>query len=342
MRQKILLLILAVFALLFLRFASQLFLFFRIPVVDKSTIVAIKVYPDEGIQSVARELRQQKIIPNATFFTWMFILTNRQLRFGEYDIRYPMTAQQLLNHMTQGIGLVKHRLTIVEGWTFADIRTALSRDNNLTQTIFHESDESILKSLQSSEKNTEGLFYPSTYFFTWNNTDLSVLKTAYRKMQKLLQTEWSNRDGHLPYQTPYQALIAASLIERETALTSEKPLIASVIVNRLNKHMPLQIDPTVLYGLHEPFGTAITKKDLKTKTPYNTYLLYGLPPTPICMPSESSLYAALHPATTDYLYYVANGKGGHTFSKTYQSHLQEVVQYRQSVEATENNANRDR
>ena len=328
MRHNILILICTIFALLFLHLSSQLFLFFRMPLVSKATSTSIKVYPSESIQAVAAELYRQKLIANPTFFAWMYSLSSQHLHFGEYDIKYPITAHRLLKNMLQGVGLVKHRLTIVEGWTFNDIRLALSRDTNLSQTLFDQTGQAIMTSLKSPETNPEGLFYPNTYFFTWNNTDLSVLKTAYQKMQTILQKEWTNRAPNLPYQNAYQALIVASLIERETALNAEKPEIASVIINRLAQHMPLQIDPTVLYGLKQPYGATITKKDLQSKTPYNTYVINGLPPTPICMPSESSINAALHPATTDYLYYVADGKGGHTFSKTYRAHEKAVDAYR--------------
>ena len=197
-----------------------------------------------------------------------------------------------------------------------------------------------MNQLGAGNINAEGLFYPDTYFFTWGNTDLSVLKTAYLKMQKILDLAWNNRAPNLPYQNAYQALIAASLIEKETAIAAEKPLISSVIINRLAKNMRLQIDPAVQYGAEKNFTNVITKKELKTKTPYNTYLNAGLPPTPICMPSESSILAALHPATTDYLFYVATGTGGHNFSASYVEHEQQVAVYRKSVSVSDTEAKR--
>jgi UPF0755 protein len=150
-------------------------------------------------------------------------------------------------------------------------------------------------------------------------------------MQTIVQTDWQNRAPNLPYQNAYQALIVASLIEKETSVDTEKPLIASVIINRLKENMPLQIDSAVQYGVDKIFGGELTKEELGAKTPYNTYLIKGLPPTPICIPSQSSILAALHPAETDYLYYVATGKGGHNFSKTYQEHLVQVKEYRDNL-----------
>jgi len=292
------------------------------------------VYPGEPAPTVISRLYQANVIRHPWIFSMMLTLeSDRQhLYFGEYQLTMGMTSSQLLHNMTQGKGLVKHRITFVEGWTFDDIRQALSNDKNLKQTLTMASNTSIAP-LFGKEKPTslEGLFYPDTYFFTWGNTDVSVLSTAFQKMQMIMQTTWQRRAPDLPYQNPYQALIVASLIERETSIATEKPIIASVIVNRLQKNMRLQIDPTVQYGLKKPFGYTIMQKDLEKKTAYNTYLIAGLPPTPICMPSQSSIDAALHPARTDYLYYVATGSGGHHFSVTYQEHLQEVKHYHQEL-----------
>ncbi len=320
-------------AFYFLHITHAVSRFFLSPVVQLGEKTAIKVHPGETISSVSTRLSQQGVIKNPILFEQIALLTtqNGNLRYGEYQIQYPMTAWQLLGHMKHGKGLVKHRFTIVNGWTFENIRTALSSENDFKQTIPPLTNAAVMQSLQSKQTHAEGLFYPDTYFFTWGNTDLSVLKTAHQKMQIILQKEWQNRAPNLPYQNAYQALIVASLIERETSVDAEKPTIASVILNRLQKNMRLQIDPTVLYGISKTFEGPITKTDLKTKTPYNTYLITGLPPTPICMPSESSIYAALHPAQTDYLYYVATGVGGHNFSATYVDHEKQVAVYRSNI-----------
>src|SRR3990167_4237099 len=332
-KHKFLISLLIIAAFIFLALSSLTYQFFRGPLVKKNNSASVEVYPGQDIHVLVAHLYNRKIILYPNFFTWLVTVTSNrfQLRYGEYQIKYPMTAWELLKHMKAGTGLVKHRFTIVEGWTFSDIRTALLKNADLNQTLINQSNQAILQKLNAPEQHIEGLFYPNTYFFTWGNTDLSILKTAYQKMQKILQTDWAGRAQNLPYQNAYQALITASLIEKETALPAEKPLIASVIVNRLANNMRLQIDPTVQYGVDQNFNNPITKKDLETKTPYNTYLNDGLPPTPICMPSESSILAALHPATTNYLYYVATGKGGHNFSATYAQHLQQVKEYRNTL-----------
>jgi UPF0755 protein len=336
MRKKIFTIVFAAFILFVLYFSGLLFDIFRVPIVEQGVSTSVKVYPNEKLSTLAQTLHQKKLIRYPGLFQWVVELTNNEyaLRFGEYEIKYPMTAWQLLQHITHGTYLVKHRFTIVNGWTFDQVREALLSNTDLDQTLPAQSNQAVLKTLQSPQAHIEGLFYPDTYFFTWGNSDISVLKTAYQKMQALLQKEWENRAANLPYQNMYQALIVASLIEKETSVVSEKPLIASVIMNRLAKKMRLQIDPTVQYGLNKTFGGPITMKDLRTKTPYNTYLMNGLPPTPICIPNQSSIEAALHPATTDYLYYVATGDGGHHFSKSYQEHLIQVKSYRDTLKAS--------
>lgn len=318
----------------FLYIASVIHDFFKAPLVKKNITTSIKVYPNQDAHVVVSNLHQQQLIQHTTLFKYFIdVCGDRyQLRYGEYEINHQITAWKLLRHMIHGTGLVKHRLTIVNGWTTNQVLTALAADPNLNQTLTNQPKTTLLQALNAPEKNAEGLLYPDTYFFTWGNTDISVLKTAYQKMQTILQNDWNNRAPNLPYQNAYQALIVASLIEKETSVDAEKPIIASVIINRLAKNMRLQIDPTVQYGLDKTFGGVITKKDLDTKTPYNTYLIDGLPPTPICMPSQSSIFAALHPAETDYLYYVATGNGGHNFSKTYAEHLKQVAEYRDTIQ----------
>ena len=323
-----------IFIFIFLYITSALHDFFRTPMVKKGVITSIKVFPGQPANMLAQHLYQNNMIRHPTLFNLLIDISGArfQLHYGEYEIKHPLTAWDLLQNIEQGTGLVQHRLMIVNGWTFSQVVATLNNDPDLKHTMTGESNQQILQQLNATQPHPEGLFYPNTYFFTWGNTDISVLKTAYDKMQTVLQTDWQNRARNLPYQNAYQALIVASLIEKETSVDAEKPLISSVIINRLAKNMRLQIDPTVQYGLNKAFGGSITVKDLKTKTPYNTYLIDGLPPTPICMPSESSIQAALHPAQTDYLYYVATGTGGHHFSKTYAEHLVQVGEYKKATD----------
>lgn len=318
----------------FLYVISSVHDLFQRPLVNNGVVTSVKVYPGSRTAELIETLSQRDLISHPVFFRWLIDVSGARyaLHYGEYTIEYPMTAWDLLSNIKAGTGLTQHRITIVNGWTFQQVMDALNNNPDLKHTLSNLTNQQILQKLGASQTHIEGLFYPNTYFFTWGNTDLSVLTTAYQKMQTLLKTDWQNRASNLPYTNVYQALIVASLIEKETALDSEKPLISSVIVNRLAKNMRLQIDPTVQYGLNKTFGGAITKTDLQTKTPYNTYLIYGLPPTPICIPSPSSIDAALHPATTDYLYYVATGDGGHHFSKTFEEHEKQVAAYRSVIQ----------
>lgn len=315
-----------------LYFISVLYHFFRIPMVKQGVELSVKVYPNQTIPIVTQSLVQQGLMPHPALFEWVGNMMDGRLCFGEYAITYPLTAWQLLQNMHAGTGLMKHRLTIVEGWTFAQIRAAMDKNPDLTHTIDTLSNEQIMQKLGAAEHNPEGMFFPNTYFFTWGNTDLSVLKTAFEAMHTKLYPLWQKRSLSLPQKTPYQALIVASMIEKETADVAEKPLVASVIDNRLATGMRLQIDAAVRYGLQKEVSIPLSAKELAVKTPYNTYQIVGLPPTPICMPSLTSIEAALHPAATDYLYYVANGKGGHTFSVTYADHEKAVQVYRKEQE----------
>lgn len=322
-----------VVVVIFFHIISLFYAFFNTPLVQHNINTAIKIYPGQSAATLLQRLHAQQEIRTSFLFdkAIQWVGAANRLHFGEYQVQYPMTAWRLLCNMRRGTGLVKHKLTIVNGWTFQNMRDAITQDDNFHVKVAAQSHIALMQSLQSSYQNPEGLFYPDTYFFTWGNSDMTVLKVAYQKMQHVLQTAWENRAPNLPYINAYQALIVASLIERETSLDSEKPIIASVILNRLAKKMRLQVDPSVQYGLGKSFGSVITKEDLSSKTKYNTYFISGLPPTPICMPSVSSINAALHPATTDYLYYIATGVGGHHFSKTYAEHEKQVAQYRRTI-----------
>lgn len=305
------------------------YIFYR-PVVKSGVVSSFKIYPNDQLSTVVERLVKAKIIQDPILFTWLVDITksHQELRYGEYKITANLSQWQLLQNMTQGTGLVQHRVTLVNGWTFDQVRSALASHDSLQQTIGDQVATTV-KDVTGKKQHPEGLFYPDTYFFTWGNADISILKTAHEKMKNTLADLWKNRSPDLPYKSSYQALILASLIERETSIPEEKQLVASVILNRLKRKMRLQIDPTVQYGLGKSYGSVITKKDLSSKTAYNTYVIKGLPPTPICMPSRSSIEAALNPAKTDYLYYVATGTGGHRFSKTYREHKKAVEQYRQ-------------
>lgn len=312
------------------------------PMLVRQGVTSIKVYPGNTIHDLAKILYAKRLITHPHIFIFAARLSghSKKLRFGEYRIWPGMSAYTLLNNIISGRDLVKYQITFVEGRTFQDMLNVLEEDPNLFHRLKGKSTEEIMQLLGHPGEHPEGLFMPETYTFIWGNTDIEILSHAYERMQKYLTKQWEQRASGLPYRSAYQALIIASLIEKETSVDSERPIIASVILHRLKKRMRLQVDPTVLYGLNKPYNTPITRDDLKSKTSYNTYRIYGLPPTPIDMPSKASIYAALHPANTPYLYYVATGDGSHIFSKTYAEHLRAVKKYRawQKQQLEESNA----
>ena len=218
-------------------------------------------------------------------------------------------------------------LTFVEGITFAEMRAQLESATELQITLKGLSNTDVLKKIGASESNPEGLFFPDTYRFSAGTTDLELLKKSYRMMQQKLAQAWEQRDPGLPYKVPYEALIMASIIEKETGRADERPLIGSVFTNRLKIPMRLQTDPTVIYGMGQRFDGNIRRRDLTTDTPYNTYTRDGLPPTPIAMPGWGALLAAVKPAQSDKLYFVAKGDGSHYFSRSLDEHNRAVAKY---------------
>lgn len=297
--------------------------------------VTVKVPRGSNITDLSTRLTEKKLIHHPRFFLMMveFNDQSKKLKFGEYLIKSGMSAADLLSNVTRGTGLAHFNITFIEGWTFTRMRQLLNHHSHLIHKTENKTSEQVMLMLGVSHKHPEGLFFPDTYTFTWGVEDLEVLKRAYQKMQSFLTKQWEQRADGLPYKTAYEALIVASLIEKETAVPQERTRIAGVIVRRLRKGMRLQIDPTILYGLHKPYSSVITLRDLAKKTPYNTYKVNGLPPTPIDMPSAASIIAALHPAAGKALYYVARGDGSHVFSATYKEHLDAVKKYRATIKA---------
>jgi UPF0755 protein len=241
-------------------------------------------------------------------------------RAGEYRLPPGLTPRKLLVLLSSG-EVVQYRITLVEGWTFRQFAQALAAD----PVLIHELDLDDPYAwdpgtLFEGMGHAEGWFLPETYQFTRGDSDRDILLRSNAAMNEALQAAWQGRDTGLPLDSPYELLILASIIEKETALDAERDRIAGVFVRRLNKGMRLQTDPTVIYGIGETFDGDIKRRDLRTDTPYNTYTRHGLPPTPIAMPGRASLEAAAHPADGEALYFVADGKGGHTFSKTLAEH----------------------
>jgi len=300
------------------------------PLLTRGEVTSIKVYPGSTIHDIANGLNQRGLMTHPRFFVFDARLSGfaRQLRFGEYRITPGMSASQLLSNIVSGKGLVKYNVTFIEGWTFQDIKNLLEQNNNIRHLLKNKTNKEIMRMFGHPGQHPEGRIFPDTYMYVWGNTDLEILQKAYQRMQSFLSEQWENRADNLPYKNAYQALIVASLIEKETSLPVERPIIASVILRRLKKRMRLQVDPTVLYGLKKSYASVISKRDLRSNTAYNTYKIYGLPPTPIDMPSAASIIAALHPAHTNYLYYVSRGDGSHEFSVNYKQHLSAVHRFR--------------
>ncbi len=250
----------------------------------------------------------------------------QQIKAGSYELTAPLKPLELLGKLTRG-DVTQAELTFIEGWTFRQLRAALDASPDLRHDTLGLNDAQIMQALGAPQRQAEGLFFPDTYLFSRGASDLSVLRRAYRAMQRHLALEWARRDANLPYKDPYQALIMASIVEKETGRATDRAMIAGVLVNRLRDGMLLQVDPTVIYGMGERFDGNLRKKDLTTDGPYNTYTRPGLPPTPIAMPGLASLRAALRPAQTDDLYYVARGDGTSVFSRTLEQHNRAVDLY---------------
>lgn len=253
----------------------------------------------------------------------------QRIKAGEYRIPAGMKPAGLLQRIIAG-DVVQHDFTIIEGWTFAEMMDALADVPALKHTLAGLDGEAIMKRLGHDHADPEGWFLPETYLFPRGATDLSILRRAHRAMHATLRELWPQREKHLPYDSPYEALILASIVEKETALPEERPRVAGVFVRRLTIGMRLQADPTVIYGLGPAFEGNLTLEDLRTDTPYNTYTRAGLPPTPISLPGRASIKAALHPANGDALYFVATGEGGHEFSATLAEHRRAVRRYQKN------------
>ena len=257
---------------------------------------------------------------------WRFNLAGQSLHSGEYRLTQGMTAIQLLDQWRRG-EVVQYSLTLVEGWNFRQVRAALAQQTKLEQTITELSDAELMTRLGWEGQHPEGWLFPDTYSYVSGMRDFDLLKQAGNRQQQVLAEEWEKRAADLPYATPYQALIMASLIEKETGVAAEREQIAGVFVRRLGLRMLLQTDPTVIYGLGEAYQGNLTRAHLRQPTPYNTYVIAGLPPTPIALAGREAIYAALHPAPGKSLYFVARGDGSHVFSNNLNDHNKAVREY---------------
>ena len=285
---------------------------------------------------LAALLEQEKILEHADLLPWLLKLQPQlnKVKAGTYSLTGVKTLQDLLDMLNSGKE-AQFSVKFIEGKTFKEWRKNLENAPHLKQTLQGKTDKEIMALLDIPAvakavyewNNIDGWLYPDTYNYTPNSTDLELLKRSTTRLQKALDKAWNERDENLPLEDPYQMLILASIVEKETGIAAERPQVASVFINRLKANMKLQTDPTVIYGMGESYTGNIRKKDLETMTPYNTYMIEGLPPTPIAMVSESALQAVAHPAKTDFYYFVADGSGGHKFTRNLNEHNKAVQEY---------------
>ena len=284
---------------------------------------------------LAALFEQEKLIDDGKLLPYLLKLKPElnKIKAGTYSLENVKTVQDLLDLLNSGKE-VQFNVKWIEGKTFKDWRKDLENAPHLVQTLKDKSNEEIFTLLDLPDvgqnlelKNVEGWLYPDTYNYTPKSTDLELLKRSAERMKKALNKAWNERDEDLPLANPYEMLILASIVEKETGVADERAKVASVFLNRLKAKMKLQTDPTVIYGMGENYSGNIRKKDLEMSTPYNTYVIDGLPPTPITMPSESSLQSVAHPEKTDFYYFVADGSGGHKFTRNLNEHNKAVQEY---------------
>ncbi|SHO56014.1 endolytic transglycosylase MltG [Vibrio quintilis] len=282
----------------------------------------------QSLRALLVVFQQQHWLDDAigSHFIHRFYPEFTQIKAGTYQVQSGESLRTVLSRFVAGDEF-QFSITMIEGSRFKDWLEKLSAEKKLKHTLTGLTEAEIAQKLSIPHKKLEGLFLAETYHFTEGTSDLDILQRAHTKLNQVLENAWQHKAENLPFQSPYEALILASIIEKETSVDGERKRIASVFVNRLNKKMRLQTDPTVIYGMGDTYDGNIRKKDLRTPTPYNTYVIRGLPPTPIAMVGVASLEAVMNPAVTNYLYFVASGRGGHVFSKSLSEHNRAVRNY---------------
>jgi len=283
--------------------------------------VVYEIAAGTSLKQLAYDLQRRGITGHPHYLVWLgreLDLAHR-LQAGEYEITAGMTPENLLRKLAGG-EVIQHAITLIEGQTFKEMLAVITANGDIVHTLDGVGTEELMTRLGHKGEHPEGRFLPDTYHFPQGTTDLAFLTRAYNAMERHLAEEWAAREEGLPLETPYEVLILASIVEKETGVAGERPVIAGVFIRRLQKGMRLQTDPTVIYGLGDRFDGNLRASDLRNDTPYNTYTRDGLPPTPIAMPGAASIHAVLHPDKGDALFFVADGSGGHYFSRTLKEH----------------------
>ena len=324
--------IIATLIVVTLIFSAWLWSSYQNALEDKLTIQSetldYSIKSGSSLSAVIYDLEKKKIISHPRYLLWYARLNglSSKMKTGDYRLTNKLTAKEFLDDIFNG-KVVQYSLAVIEGWSFKQLMQAVNKHPHLKHTLSTHSNEEIMTKLGLNGIHYEGQFLPDTYHFPKELIDVEFLKRAYSAMQSVLEKEWNNRAVGLPYKNSYEALIMASIVEKETGQASERRQIAGVFVRRLNKRMRLQTDPTVIYGMGNKYKGNIRKRDLLLDTPYNTYRRRGLPPTPIALPGRDAIYAALHPADGNDLYFVARGDGSHQFSATLKEHNKAVIKY---------------
>lgn len=289
---------------------------------------ALIVEPGTHLKRIAGDLHRQGVVDKPLYLVLLgrYLGLDARIKAGEFRLAAGTTPAQLLEQLSSG-QVLQHTLTLIEGETFRDMMRRVAANEVLRHTLEDTGTETVMNALGHPGDNPEGRFLPETYAFPRGTTDIEFLQRVWQAMEMYLQQAWDGRSENLPLKSPYEALILASIVEKETGVAGERAQIAGVFVRRLQKGMKLQTDPTVIYGMGESYDGDIRFRDLRTDTPYNTYTRFGLPPTPIAMPGKDAIHAALHPADGEALYFVARGDGSHQFSSTLAEHNRAVDQY---------------
>lgn len=302
-------------------------LFLDTPINIKEDAI-FSIEPGMSFSALNKKLVLEKIIDESRYLEILARYSKRanKIKSGEYKLAPGILPGELLDLFVSG-KTVQYPMTLLEGWQINEMLEAIKLNNVLKKKLATYNPDKLLIQLGYSGRNAEGLFFPDTYHFPRGTTDIDFLKRAYKRLQQVLEEEWQNREKNLPYKSSYEALIMASIVEKETGLANERAKIAGVFVRRLNKNMKLQTDPTVIYAMGRQFDGNIRKKDLKIDSPYNTYLYKGLPPSPISLVGREAIHAALHPDDGKDLYFVAKGDGSHYFSENLAEHNRAVIKY---------------
>lgn len=321
-------LLVIVFSAVFGWFGYDYQAFRQTPLAAPPKGAVVEIAPGSSVRGIAQDLAAKQLIDSPMYFEILARSSGAaaRLQAGEYRIEAGMLPEAFLQLLVSG-KVMQHTLTLVEGWTFRQMLAAVQAHAALKQTLQGKSTQDIMATLDRKDEHPEGRFLPDTYHFPRGMSDVEFLKRTYAAMSQTLEREWAARAPDLPFKTAYEALILASIVEKETGIAAERPRIAGVFVRRLKRGMRLQTDPTVIYGLGERFDGNIRSADLRADTPYNTYTRDGLPPTPIALPGLDAIRAVLHPAKGKELYFVGKGDGSHHFSATLEEHNRAVRKY---------------